>query len=471
MVPLGAQWTTASVADLNDDKTHLGQSDILIGWWKTFGDALSLWSRVNIDDNGILTFWIKIKRLVHHTIKIGLAISRFNRKRLWKFESGSLKSWNISRFQLQNQISWSIPEFRNRGSIYPGIIINKKAGGIAHRNLMIKITRIQALEAGTVEIDSIKMAKIRILTFFAAAGQKIQDSRLLIEINHFPAVIFTSSDLIFQPATSIKKIIMSPAIPLWPPDQLLTTIDQPQRLKFDIGIEPLFNEDSYLTAGCISQTDFITMKIPGLSAKIKFIWSIRQPEWRQRFIRVFNRHFTGRSKNIIGRIFELLSFNFNPAFAGQLENQNLGLGLILFARQPIFISLEYRSGFSQAINHPEISNFSFIFPNTGKFLWIFWPENHDSRGPEILTIFLLLLKFLFFIFSQVAGIGIILFSIGGQLNFLDGGIIGFLQGQVIIGFIHHIKIMGTSKNNSLAIRGNWSPARPFGGRLIVFNQA
>jgi len=32
MVPLGAQWTTTPVADFDDDKAHLGQGDILIGW-------------------------------------------------------------------------------------------------------------------------------------------------------------------------------------------------------------------------------------------------------------------------------------------------------------------------------------------------------------------------------------------------------------------------------------------------------
>ena len=137
---------------------------------------------------------------------------------------------------------------------------------------------------------------------------------------------------------------MAPAVAFRPPDHLLSAVDQAQGLDFDVGVEDFLDKGLDLARFSVGQADVIAVQVAALAAEVELIGRIAQPDRRRRVV-LFAVHLATRGGHDIDRlVLELIGFDLGFGLGGQLENQELGLGLGLFAGQGVTIGLQRRTG-------------------------------------------------------------------------------------------------------------------------------
>ena len=163
----------------------------------------------------------------------------------------------------------------------------------------------------------------------------------------------------------------------------------------------------------------------------------------------------------------MIGLDLKFGLGGQLEHQELGLGLGLFAGQGVPIGLQGRAGVGQGIDDPQIGDLAFVFADKGDLPGVAGPDDHSGGDAVILAVFLVLLVVLLFLVVQLTGIAEMLLPVRGQLDLLDGLVIGLFLGQFVAVRIHHEQVVAAAEDDGLLIRGERSPARPLLGGLVV----
>ena len=82
------------------------------------------------------------------------------------------------------------------------------------------------------------------------------------------AIIFAGGDLILQRAAAVEEIVMPPSVALRPVDQLLPVVDQPERLGFDVGVQPLFDQRLHFARRGVGDADVNAVHVAAGAAEI-----------------------------------------------------------------------------------------------------------------------------------------------------------------------------------------------------------
>src|SRR5262249_49130008 len=124
------------------------------------------------------------------------------------------------------------------------------------------------------------------------------------------------------------------------------------------------------------------------------------------------RDARGRDRQCL--ILEPVGFDYDARLRCEVENLQVGLRDIDFARHGVAIGFERRARLGERIDHPEVGDLALVVPVDGEFARVLRPVDADRRdarsfifaaGPDLPLLF----------FGKSAGVAEILFAVGGDL--------------------------------------------------------
>ena len=93
--------------------------------------------------------------------------------------------------------------------------------------------------------DAIEVRVVRILALLAAAGGDVEHARLVVDAFDGGGDELAFGDAILQRAgRGVVEIEVAPAVAFGPEDQVGAAVDEPQRLRLDVGVQALLDRAS-----------------------------------------------------------------------------------------------------------------------------------------------------------------------------------------------------------------------------------
>ena len=294
---------------------------------------------------GYLLRRVEVERLVHHAVQIGDAIVGLHRERLRELEAGLGQRRQVRRFELQHADAERVVERRLRRAVDARGVVDEEPRRFGDRHAVRGVARVEQLEAGAVEADAIEVRVVRVLALLAAAGREVEHARLVVDALDGGGDELAFGDAVLQRAgRRVVEIEVSPAVALGPEDQLGAAVDQAQRLRFDVGVQPLFDQRLDLAGRGVGDDDVEPVLVAAEAREIQLVGRVAEPLRRDRPPRIaldvvaLRRRWRSDTR-LIG---EAIVLDRDALLRVAVEHVHLRLRDVRLARHRVAIGLERR---------------------------------------------------------------------------------------------------------------------------------
>ena len=339
MVPLGALRTAAPVSDLDHDESRLGKRHIRATRRERFRDRLGLRAGINILDHRIALTRVEVKRLVQNAIQIGDAVVRFDLKRLRILVAALQEGAHIGRLQISEQCAASIAKRGMRRGVDRAAVIDKVAGIIVHRGIVIRRPGIHHLQVVTIQPDTIQVREVRVLAGFPPAGAEIEDAVFCIDTGDPLAGKLTGGYLGFQCPVGAVQIKMPPAVPLGPENNLAAVVHQVQGLRVDIGVQPLLNNGFDIAGHGVGDTHIQLMTVAAGAGEVNLIRRVAEPLINHLVLFALLGQSAIRG-DIKGLVLEFICLDPDTGSRRDIKDKHLRLRLIRLAGHSVAVGFQ-----------------------------------------------------------------------------------------------------------------------------------
>ena len=123
---------------------------------------------------------------------------------------------------------------------------------------------------GAVEAHAIQVRVVRILALLAAGGRDYSTRALSSTFSIAGRHELALGDAVLQRAgVGVVQIEVAPAVALRPEDNVRAVVDEPQRLRLDVGVEPLLDQHLDLAGRGIGDADVELVQVAALAREVQ----------------------------------------------------------------------------------------------------------------------------------------------------------------------------------------------------------
>jgi hypothetical protein len=185
------------------------------------------------------------------------------------------------------------------------------------------VALVELFQARAVQVDPIEVGEVGVFAGLPAAGGEVEDAGLFVHLDGPLADELAGRELRLELALAVIEIIMAPAVPLGPPDDLLAAAEEARRLDLDIGVETFLDEDLDLARGRVGDAELVAVEVAGLAAEIELVRRVGEPLGRRRELALPVEGLVRGREDIEGRVLELLRLDLDLALRRQVEDEDL----------------------------------------------------------------------------------------------------------------------------------------------------
>ncbi len=248
-VGLGAGGGAAAVSHLDDDETELGQLLAAARGGERVGHPLCLRSGVHVDDQGVLLCGIEVEGLPHVAVEIRDPVRRLDLERRGRSPAHLRDAGDVGLSEGHDLLSVLIAEDGSVGQVHPGVGVHDVAPGLGHARAMGPVAGVEEREPGAVEADPVQVLVVDVLSRLPSVGAEPEQPLLLVHFDDAAGAEPARRDGVLELAVQPIQVVVAPAGPLGPPDQLAAIFQVADALSGLVGVVEALRDEGAEVAG------------------------------------------------------------------------------------------------------------------------------------------------------------------------------------------------------------------------------
>src|SRR6185437_1071145 len=356
------------------------------------------------------------------------------------------------------------------------------------------IAGIERAHADAIQADAVEVGVVAVLAGLVAVGGEVHRGGGVVHALDVAGDEFAFVHLALEGAVGAVEVVVAPAVALAKDQQLVAVVGELQRLSHDVDVGALLDHRLHGAVGGVDRHVVHLVHIAADAHGVEFGGGAAQPDRRWRLavgggVALVVGHGIGLDGEAL--ILEGVHLDLGALLAGHVEDPHLVLGHVGFARHGVLVGFERRPRVVQGVDHPQVGDLALVGAHQGEFARILRPNDAHAGlarmgagvalivggsaaaaapapagaaaaagGAQILGVVVL---------HGAAG-GVVGDAIGGELGFLDVGVVDVLQGQRIAGGVHHVEVRVAAEEDGLAVGRDGRPGRLALGLLVVAEQ-
>ena len=263
---------------------------------------------------------------------------------------------------------------------------------------------------------------------------------------------------------------MAPAVALGPVDELLAVADRPERLRLDVGVEPLLDDRLHLAGLGVGHAHVDAVQVAAEAPEVELVRRVAEPPRLGLLLVAVARERPGGG-HLEGLVLEGVGLHRDPLLRVAVEDQQFLLIDVLLARHRVAVGLELRPRRRERVDHPEVRHLALVGSRRRELLRVLRPLRADGRHPRAVLVLrvalLVLLERRLRLVCEPPREAVVLLAVGGQLHFLDLRVAEVLERELVVRLVHHEEVVAAGEEHGLVVGRHLRPAGLLGiGRMV-----
>ena len=226
----------APVTDLDHDESELRHLLAAAGRRERAGDALLLRTRVDAYDDRVLLLRIEVERLPHVAVQVGGAVRGLHLERLRDLPAHFVEAGEVGPLEFHDFVALGIAKHRIRYIVHPRGVVDDEPLRRGQGRPVGGITRIEARQAGAVEVHAVEMLVVDVLTLLVPVAAEVEPAVFLVDADDAAGPERPGCDRVLQLAVDVVEVVVAPAAALRPPDELFAVLHVANALELQVAV-------------------------------------------------------------------------------------------------------------------------------------------------------------------------------------------------------------------------------------------
>ena len=145
------------MSENHDDEATLGERGVVVfvEHRKVVPHRFREWPRIHLRYDGVLLRWVKVVRLPHQSVEVGLAVSRLYLELLGSFPTIGIELAHVAFLQHFELLAVSVPHDDGRRLAHGAVVVYDDFAVGAHKRLVLGVFGCQQLQPLAIEPDPV----------------------------------------------------------------------------------------------------------------------------------------------------------------------------------------------------------------------------------------------------------------------------------------------------------------------------